>query len=77
MKVTVSYTALCTMDIDLDSKYDELFRTMSNGQDFSDEQEELVEQMISEIDNYIGQIDPDFEESNGIFSEDEDIDWEW
>jgi hypothetical protein len=63
------------MDIDLDSKYDELFRI--HGQDFSDEQEELVEQMISEIDNYIGQIDPDFEESNGIFSENEDIDWEW
>jgi len=75
MKVTVSYTASRTMDIDLDSKYDELFRI--HGQDFSDEQEELVEQMISEIDNYIGQIDPDFEESNGIFSEDEDIDWEW
>jgi murein L,D-transpeptidase YafK len=63
------------MDIDLDSKYDELFRI--HGQDFSDEQEELVDQMISEIDNYIRQIDPDFEESNGIFSEDEDIDWEW
>ena len=75
MKVTVSYTASRTMDIDLDSKYDELFRI--HGQDFSDEQEELVEQMISEIDNYIGQIDPDFEESNGIFSENEDIDWEW
>lgn len=75
MKVTVSYTASRTMDIDLDSKYDELFRI--HGQDFSDEQEELIDQMISDIDNYIGQIDLDFEKSDGIFSAEENIDWEW
>lgn len=75
MKVTVSYAASRTMDIDLDSKYDELFRV--HGQDFSDEQEELIDQMISDIDNYISQIDLDFEKSDGIFSEEENIDWEW
>ena len=74
MKVKVYYSAIHTMEVDVDEKYRSL---CDKDDDFTDEEENLTTEMIDKIDAYIQQIDPNISESHGLVGIDCDIDWEW
>lgn len=75
MKVKVFYEAVRTMEIDLNEKYRPLCE--KHEEDYTDAEENIINEMIDSIDSYIKQIDPNFEESTGMIGIDVNIDWDW
>ena len=77
MKVEVYYEAVRTIVIDLDEKYRPLVQKIEGDYEYTDQEESVVSEMINSIDDYIAQIDPDFEQSTGMVGIDVNVDWEW